>query len=958
VIKKTVLFILLISVFFQTVHAEMSQPVLRLSTDMHMAKVVRISTDADGRYLLTASKDKTAKLWDAESGDLIKTFRPPVKKGNEGMLYACALSPDGQVAALGGWTVGDAIFFYRTDTGELFQQFKAPGGVTRDLEFSPDGKYLVAAFSDSYGADIYKSDNRSLSSFTKYKTLTGYGNDCYNVAFAPDNRMATVSFDGNLRLYNSLFELVKKTTASETEPFAISFSPDGSLLAVGYKESPIIEVRSAYNLGLEYKPELGDMNVNGGLSSVCFSADGNYLYGGGSYFQKIDGSWWCVLRRWNRAGRGSYTDTQGCKNIITDIRAVSGRSSVDAGVFIGGSHPDWGRIEAAGRQKIYREGELYSFRNSQFKYLKINASGDEITFKPIDKPGLAFSLPKRAVTASGTLKGVSAYTDKKNGIAISNWEDTHDPLFNGKKIDFLRQYERSRSVDIAAGSRVVLGADWSIYGLSSQGKKLWETPVLGVAWAVNISGNGKVVAAANGDGVINWYRMTDGGLLLTLYVHPETKKWVLFTQNGYYDASPGAENYFGWHINGDEGGDSLFFPSSKFRNKYYRPDVIDNILITLNEDKAVQIADMAGSRKKNTEKIENILPPVVRIIKPDYNQEVKTDTVTIEYTAKSPGGESVNNVKFMIDGRPVENQRAIKLKGPRNSARKTITIPKRDVIIQVLAQNRHGWSEPAEVRVKWAGRSVAPSDLLKPSLYVLAVGVSDYKNNDYDLRFAAKDARDFTTTIKRQKGGLYKDVVVKTLTDADAVKNNILDGLDWIQKETTARDMAMIFIAGHGVNDNLGTFYYLPHEADTEKLRRTGIMFTELKYTASAIAGKVILFVDACHSGNVMGGRRSTPDVTGLVNELSDVENGAVVFTSSTGRQFSLEDESWGNGAFTRALNEGLSGKADLFGKGKITIKALDAYIADRVKVLTGGKQSPTVVIPRSMPDFPIGVVK
>jgi uncharacterized caspase-like protein len=87
------------------------------------------------------------------------------------------------------------------------------------------------------------------------------------------------------------------------------------------------------------------------------------------------------------------------------------------------------------------------------------------------------------------------------------------------------------------------------------------------------------------------------------------------------------------------------------------------------------------------------------------------------------------------------------------------------------------------------------------------------------------------------------------------------------------------------------------------------------------------------------------------------VENGAIVFTSSTGKQFSFENTEWGNGAFTKALVEGLSGKADLFRKGKITIKTLDAYISDRVEELTGGNQSPTTIIPFSIPDFQIGMV-
>ena len=450
--------------------------------------------------------------------------------------------------------------------------------------------------------------------------------------------------------------------------------------------------------------------------------------------------------------------------------------------------------------------------------------------------------------------------------------------------------------------------------------------------------------------------MEDGKLLLTLYAHPDNKRWVLYTPSGYYDASPGAEDLFGWHLNKDANSEAYFFPASKFRNKYYRPDVIDNILTTLDEDEAVRIANLASNRKANNTQIVDMLPPVVRIVSPTYNQEFTNENITIEYSAVSPNGEPITSVKFMIDGRPYTTQRGFTPVVTTGNSTKTITIPKKDVLIQVLAQNQHGWSEPAEVRVKWKGQ--AQTNLLKPTLYVLAIGVSDYQNDGYDLNFAAKDAKDFVATMQAQKGGLYKDVVVKILTDADATKDNILDGLDWIQRECTSRDMAMVFLAGHGVNDNLGSFYYLPYEANVDNLRRTCLMFTELKYTSSAIAGKLVMFVDACHSGDVMGGRRAAPDVNSLVNELSDVESGAVVFTSSTGKQYSLEDAKWQNGAFTEALIEGMNGGADLFGNGTITVKSLDAFIAQKVKDLTNGQQSPTVVIPQSMPDFPIGILK
>jgi uncharacterized caspase-like protein len=93
-----------------------------------------------------------------------------------------------------------------------------------------------------------------------------------------------------------------------------------------------------------------------------------------------------------------------------------------------------------------------------------------------------------------------------------------------------------------------------------------------------------------------------------------------------------------------------------------------------------------------------------------------------------------------------------------------------------------------------------------------------------------------------------------------------------------------------------------------------------------------------------------------VVNELASAENGAVVFASSTGKQYSLEDDAWGNGAFTKALVEGLSGKADYSGKGTISINMLDLYLSERVKQLTGGKQTPTTTKPNTVPDFPIAL--
>jgi uncharacterized caspase-like protein len=170
----------------------------------------------------------------------------------------------------------------------------------------------------------------------------------------------------------------------------------------------------------------------------------------------------------------------------------------------------------------------------------------------------------------------------------------------------------------------------------------------------------------------------------------------------------------------------------------------------------------------------------------------------------------------------------------------------------------------------------------------------------------------------------------------------------------------VLFFAGHGVNDPTGMFYFLPVDADLEKLKRTGISQADITSTVASLAGKVLVFMDACHSGNLMGKlkRRGVVVLSAAINELASAENGAVVFSSATGKQYALENVEWGNGAFTKGVVEGLRGKADYRSTGRITVNMLDLYVSERVKELTKGQQTPTTVKPPNVPDFPVALMR
>lgn len=348
---------------------------------------------------------------------------------------------------------------------------------------------------------------------------------------------------------------------------------------------------------------------------------------------------------------------------------------------------------------------------------------------------------------------------------------------------------------------------------------------------------------------------------------------------------------------------------------------------------------------------------MVTITSPADGAEVSGTPVKVSYSARSP--ELLTGLKILVDGRPVSAEGAGK--SVKESGNISVPIPSRDCEVSIIAENRRGVSEPATVRLRWKGAVAVKEEFqIKPKLYVLAVGVSQYQDAKLRLGLAAKDALDFSSAWTEQKGRLYSGVEARVLADAQATKGNILDGLEWLQRQVTQKDIAMLFFAGHGINDPNGVFYFLPVDTDLERLKRTGISQSDITSTVTMIAGKVLVFIDACHSGNLMGEtkRRGLVVSSAVVNELASAENGAVVFSSSTGRQYSQEKPEWGNGAFTKGLTEGLSGKADYRSTGRITVNMLDLYVSERVKELTEGQQTPTTVKPPNVPDFPVAVLR
>lgn len=354
----------------------------------------------------------------------------------------------------------------------------------------------------------------------------------------------------------------------------------------------------------------------------------------------------------------------------------------------------------------------------------------------------------------------------------------------------------------------------------------------------------------------------------------------------------------------------------------------------------------------------------LKILSPTTGAGVNQQMLNVEYAYDPSVFGATPKVELKIDGLDATATRGMRVKGTAPQAAsptgepasvtevKPLRIPSRDCEIQVVVTALDGSEHIATVRVKWNGQSVSATK--EGGLYILAIGVSEYQDDTISrLQLPAKDAKDFAAFASMQEGGFYTKSQARTLLNEQATRDTIYDALEWIRNSVTENDTAMIFLAGHGLDDG-GQFFFVPHDADDEKIRRSCFPFSELQSTATGLSGRAIVFLDACHSGGVGGGGSVSNAISAVLAgwQKAQSSKGAVIFASSTGDQVSFEKLEWMNGAFTKALLEGLKGEAHPQKAGPISIALLESYVARRVKELTSGQQTPTTTRSMDLTDF------
>jgi len=172
----------------------------------------------------------------------------------------------------------------------------------------------------------------------------------------------------------------------------------------------------------------------------------------------------------------------------------------------------------------------------------------------------------------------------------------------------------------------------------------------------------------------------------------------------------------------------------------------------------------------------------------------------------------------------------------------------------------------------------------------------------------------------------------------------ILDALDAMAqsmaKGDPGQDVAVILVSSHGEMID-GQFYIIPYDFDTgsrNKSIKSAVSASEFAKKVQALGkyGKVLLLLDACHSGAVGAQGWATDPDAKVLRDAMDLEN-VTVLTSSKKNELSEELSEWKHGALAQAFLDALAGAAD--SQGIVKLSALTDAMENEVQSLTNGRQ-------------------
>lgn len=510
--------------------------------------------------------------------------------------------------------------------------------------------------------------------------------------------------------------------------------------------------------------------------------------------------------------------------------------------------------------------------------------------------------------------------------------------------------------------------------------------------SVQFSPDGRSLISGGHDGAVRIWDLQSGKERAALVALGQ-EDFVAVTPDQYYRASKTRAKGVAFRVKGQ------LYPFEQFDLRFNRPDIV-LARLGMASPEIIQSYKLAHDKRlKKMGLSEQMLGtdfhlPELRILTTDVPVSVKQTMLTLRVKAKD-SKYTLDRFNIFVNDIPVYGTAGLPL--PNRQVKEHVQevqvplVPGRNKI-QISVLNQQGTESLRETVY-----TTSTAEVASPDVYVVGIGVSDYKEKSYNLRYAAKDAHDLMSVYKavEQRPGIKGKVHLLDLTNQKATRSEIRKAKEWL-KQSTINDLVVVFAAGHGMTDEKFDYYFGTHDIDPKRPATNGLPYEDFENLLDGIpALQKVLLLDTCFSGEIdkdqavvvaqadtagtragtvkmrlfkaargisvvadEGSGQSGMSSPGSTTKLSagmlkfqqdwfaDLRRGtgAAVISSSSGNEYSLEGEQWRNGVFTYALLNGLKNHgADSNNDRTVTVSELQGYVIDQVRKLTQGGQNPTV---------------
>jgi WD40 repeat protein len=928
------------------------EPVLMLDTGGHTGLIATVIFSADGKQLISAGYDKVIRVWDWEAGRTLRNIRGQVSPGDEGRIFTMALSPDGARLAVAGQLTAPGggrqqIRIYDFATGELVLVLTGHTRNITALAFSPDGTRLASGSQDRSAIlwDIARA--RQLTRFE------GHKDEVAPVSFTPDGaRLITASFDRTLRLWSVRDgRLIAELTGHAERVSALAVSPSGNMMASGSLDGEIRlwdhqNGRGLRILGNQRGAQVGVLRFSGDGRLLLSTCGGGFSCGGQPQYL------WDIVA--NRAIQGyikhdnvvfaaafspdgRHVATAGGNN--HEIHIWDALTAETKQVLKGTGAPVWATGFAAAGSAL-GWGQTWVTHDPAGGYGPLSYRLDlprpeRVLGRPEPLPATSRDAYARARTQVG-LYTLSHHTGGAYGydaiLTIAKSGKTVARIERGLTTGFEhRSYTFSPDgTFLISGGNTYL-ADYDLRG-RMRGRYIGHE---GAVWSVAASPDGGLLVSGGNDQTVRLWNLATQELIVTLF-YGSDGEWVMWTPQGYYTGSPGADKIVGWQVNKGAENAAEFVTADQLRAHLNRPDIIQRAIILRSA--AAAVIEAPGTTFKLADLLARPIPRF-RVLSPLAGSTHQSGHAIVRIGIEATP-DPIRVIRVQVNGRQVrELTPPVDSGGFAGPQDLDVPLAAGSNDVRITLANGIG-EKTAALRLVHAGQGELDR---RGTLHILAVGVDDYKGlgnkcgpHGCDLRFSSADARAFADAMEKRLGPGHDQVEKRVLVNGADPKDaptasNIIDAVELL-RHTEETDTVVIFFAGHGMNEG-PSYRFLPTDAEWSggALRGSKVVpWQVLQEALQSARGRRLLFVDTCHSGNAYNQR---------LGNTAYHEN-IIAYTAARFDQLALEDGSLGHGLFTYAVVEGLDGKGTFELKRQMSTRELGDYVIERVNALATAMNS------------------